>query len=65
MPEALTVDRLHQLITPPKRTAEVDFMTLLQALFEKHYTGSVTLHFADGRAKIVEFPPVQVSLTQI
>jgi hypothetical protein len=62
---ALSVDQLHRLLTAPPKVDEVDLMTLLQAIYEKHYTGSFTVHCKDGRPQVVEFDPPKVRLAQI
>lgn len=55
------VDRLDQLLAPP-RTVESNLPELLQALFDRKFTGPVTLHFSDGKPKVCEFGAPQIKL---
>lgn len=57
----LLLDRLDQLLAPP-RSVESDFATLMQALYDRKFTGPITLHFAEGQPKVVEFVAPQVKL---
>lgn len=40
-----------------------DFGRVLQALHDRRYTGSFTVHCHQGLPRTVEFPGVQISLT--
>lgn len=60
--QIILIDRLDQLLAPP-RTVETDFAVLLQSLYDRRYTGPITLHFACGEPKVAEFPAPQIKLT--
>lgn len=55
------VDRLDQLLAPP-RELESDLATVLTHLFERKYTGPVTLHCHDGVPKVIELPAPKIRL---
>lgn len=61
MPQIFLVDRLDQLLAPP-RTVESNLAELLQALFDRRFTGPITLHFSDGTPKVCEFVAPQIRL---
>ena len=62
LPVLVITDRLDQLLAPP-REVESDFQTVMTHLFERKYTGPVTLHFHEGVAKKVELPAPKIKLT--
>ena len=62
MSPTLTVDRLDVLLIP-RKTEEVDLPTLLQALYQRGYTGPLTLHFQGGMPRVVEFEAPQLRLS--
>lgn len=66
MPSAVSAvivltDRLDQLLAPP-RTVESDLATLLQKLYDRRYTGPITLHFRNGTPAVCEFSAPQIKL---
>ena len=54
-------DRLDQLLAPP-REVESDLQTVLQHLWDRKYTGPVTLHCHDGVPKVIELPAPKIRL---
>ena len=47
-----------------RQTAEVaDFVTALQVLYAKRYTGTVTVSFRYGQPKLLELAPTKIKLT--
>lgn len=61
MPTIVLLDRLDQLLAPP-RSVEADLSAFLQALYDRKYTGPVTFHCVEGRIKIAEFPAPQIKI---
>lgn len=45
-------------------TAPQTFVDVLTDLYRRRYTGSITLHCAEGLPKKVEFPGQQITLIQ-
>lgn len=60
-PVFVLTDRLDQLLAPP-RTVISDLPELLQSLYDRKYTGPITLHFADGKPRVCELPAPQIRL---
>lgn len=56
------LERLDALLAPP-RTIESCFPDLIQALYDRKYTGTITLHFSNGVPKVIELPAPQIKLT--
>lgn len=52
----------HEALDMQVRRADV-YAQVLEAIFQRKYTGSFTVHCRDGVPKTVEFPGVQISLT--
>jgi hypothetical protein len=42
--------------------ADADLAALLQSLYDQRYTGSITLHCAEGIPRIAEVPGVRIKL---
>lgn len=62
-PAVLVVtDRIDQIVAPP-REVEADLMTVLKHLYDRRYTGPITLHFHEGVAKKAELPAPKIKLT--
>lgn len=60
-PQIVLPDRLDQLLAPP-RELHADLALLFTKLYERKYTGAITLHFHQGEAKVAEFPAPKISL---
>lgn len=60
-PTIVLTDRLDQLLAPP-RSLESDLATVLQQLYDRKYTGQVTLHFSDGVPRVAQLPAPQIKL---
>lgn len=60
-PVLVVTDRLDQIMAPP-REIDSDLQTVLQHLYERRYTGPITLHFKDGMAKRAELPAPKIRL---
>lgn len=57
-PAAASID---QLLSQP-RTSETDIFGLLTALYERDYTGELTLHFKHGIPRKAHLPPAEITL---
>jgi len=42
---------------------QIDLHTLLQALYDRRFTGPVTLHFRDGKPLTADLPTPKIRLT--
>lgn len=59
--QTVILDRLDQLLTPPRELGS-SIATLFQKLYDRKYTGPITLHFHQGEAKVAEFPAPKITL---
>ena len=48
-------DRLDQVLTPPREIV-VSAALLLQRLYDRKFTGPVTLHFKQGKLMLADVP---------
>jgi len=42
--------------------ADADLATVLDTVYQRRYTGTITVHLQNGRPKVVEFPGTQIRL---
>lgn len=61
MPEYVLLDRLDQMLAPP-REVTTDLAELLRVVYDRRYTGPITLHFCAGIPRKAEFLAPQVKL---
>jgi hypothetical protein len=60
--KSATQDLLSSIIEAEDRSP-IAFAALLEKVYEKGYTGPVTIHFKHGRPRLVEIgPPIQIPI---
>ena len=57
------LDRLQTLLTPAPDVKELDVAVLFASLFDRKYSGAITLHFRDGKPRIAEFEAPKLKLS--
>lgn len=57
----ISPDRLEQLLALPV-PGDATLPQLFEALYERRYTGQITLHFHAGQPRTVDFPRPQLKL---